>query len=85
MFQCAAIHRAHSVLDVLRVTRFTRGLLKPLSNMVDDVVRRLAAVDHGDDLHLYLLLTSMRLTDELRVLRHQMTFSPWKRSPPISG
>ena len=73
----AAIHRTHGILDILCIARLARGLLKPLCDVVDDVIRRLAAVDHGDDLHLHLLFTPVRLCDEFRSVRHQMTFSPW--------
>ena len=76
MLQRTAVDRTHRILDVLGVAGLARRLLQPLSDMMNHIVGRLTAVNHGDDLHLYLLLFSVRLADQL-LCRHQMTFSPW--------
>ena len=77
MLQRTAVDRAHRIEDVLCVARLARGFFQPLCDVVDHIVGRLAAVDHGDDLHLDLLLPAVRLANQILCIRHQITFSPW--------
>ena len=77
MHERETVDGAHLLLDVGGIARLSGSALEPLCDMIDDVVRRLAAVDHAGDLHLDLLLTAVReFARGLRV-RHQMIFSPW--------